>query len=85
MFEQIYVIVMASIPALVSAIAIFLGVFKVLNAFSNLRKDVNCREELRQIIADNKKKNKVIADLITELRKQEYIGEDYDTEVQEIK
>lgn len=72
MEQEIYMWLVSILPSATGVIAILFAAFKIIKEFVALRKDVNCREELRQIIKENKKKDKMIEDLITEMRKQKY-------------
>lgn len=72
MEQEIYMWLVSILPSATGVIAMLLAAFKIIKEFVALRKDVNCREELKQIIKDNKKKDKMIEDLITEMRKQKY-------------
>ena len=72
MEQDIYMWLVSILPSATGVIAMLFAAFKIIKEFVALRKDVNCREELKQIIKDNKKKDKMIEDLITEMRKQKY-------------
>ena len=72
MEQDIYMWLVSILPSATGVIAMLFAAFKIIKEFVALRKDVNCREELKQIIKDNKKKDKMIEELITEMRKQKY-------------
>lgn len=72
MEQEIYMWLVSILPSAASIIAVVFAAYKIIKEFVTLRKDVNCREELKQIIRENKKKDKMIEDLITEMRKQKY-------------
>lgn len=72
MENEIYMWLVSVLPSASAVIAVLFAAYKIIKEFVALRKDVNCREELKQIIKENKKKDKMIEDLITEMRKQKY-------------
>ena len=72
MEQDIYMWLVSILPSATGVIAMLFAAFKIIKEFVALRKDVNCRDELKQIIKENKKKDKMIEDLITEMRKQKY-------------
>ena len=72
MEQDIYMWLVSILPSATGVLAMLFAAFKIIKEFVALRKDVNCREELKQIIKENKKKDKMIEDLITEMRKQKY-------------
>lgn len=72
MENEIYMWLVSILPSASAVIAVLFATYKIIKEFVALRKDVNCREELKQIIKENKKKDKMIEDLITEMRKQKY-------------
>jgi hypothetical protein len=53
MEQEIYMWLVSILPSATSIIAILFAAFKIIKEFVALRKDVNCREELRQIIKEN--------------------------------
>ena len=72
MEQDIYMWLVSILLSATGVIAMLFAAFKIIKEFVALRKDVNCREELKQIIKENKKIDKMIEDLITEMRKQKY-------------